>query len=545
MRVAIAQINTILGDFEFNKNKIIEFSARAQEKRAQLVVFPEASLLGYHPFDLLERPEFFKKQDEAFKKLQKEIPKGIGIIFGLLTRNPKKLGRPFYNSAVLLEKGKKPQYFNKELLPTGDVFDEARFIEQGKLSDNFFKFKEKSFFLSICEDIWGWTDSKGQSHYKVNPLLQLPRKKIDLIINLSASPYFPGKIEIRKSLVQKTTQALKAPMIYCNLVGAQDEIVFDGRSFLMSAKGKELLRAQAFEEDLLVFDLDEVSKVKPPPEKQNSAISKEEDIRQALVLGLRDYSQKIGISRMHLGLSGGVDSALVLCLAVDALGPGRVKAIYLPSEFNSPLSQKASRQLAENVGVEFIEVPIQKIFETTKSIIDQSFGIKDFGLVHENLQARIRGLVLMAESNHRNSLLLACGNKSELAAGYSTLYGDLCGGLLPIGDLTKTQVYSLAKHYNRERELIPKFILERAPSAELRPNQKDQDSLPDYDKLDQSVINLVQENKICQNETDRWLLQALYKSEFKRWQAAPILKVSKHSFGRGRRWPVAHKLLKA
>ena len=540
MRIAIAQINATLGDFESNRNKIKEFSIRAQEKRAELVVFPEASLLGYHPFDLLERPEFFKKQDEAFKKLQKEIPSGIGIIFGLLTRNPKKLGRPFYNSAVLLKKGKRPLFFNKELLPTGDVFDEARFIEEGKLSDNFFKFKGKSFFLSICEDIWGWTDSKGRSHYKVNPLLKLPKKKIDLIINLSASPYFPGKIEIRKSLVQRTSRALKAPMIYCNLVGAQDEIVFDGRSFLINAKGKELARAQAFEEDLVVFDMNEMPKPARKP-----VISKEEDIRQALVLGLRDYSQKIGIDRMHLGLSGGIDSALVLCLAVDALGPGRVKAIYLPTEYNSPQSLKASEQLARNVGVEFIHVPIQKIFETTKAIVDQSFGVQSFGLVHENLQARIRGLVLMAESNHRNSLLLACGNKSELAAGYSTLYGDLCGGLLPIGDLTKTQVFSLAKHYNRERELIPKFILERAPSAELRPNQKDQDTLPDYEKLDQSVINLVQENKVCQNETDRWLLKALYNSEFKRWQAAPILKVSKHSFGRGRRWPVAHRLLKA
>lgn len=540
MRIAIAQINATLGDFESNRNKIKEFSIRALEKRAELVVFPEASLLGYHPFDLLERPEFFKKQDEAFKKLQKEIPSGIGIIFGLLTRNPKKLGRPFYNSAVLLKKGKRPLFFNKELLPTGDVFDEARFIEEGKLSDNFFKFKGKSFFLSICEDIWGWTDSKGRSHYKVNPLLKLPKKKIDLIINLSASPYFPGKIEIRKSLVQRTSRALKAPMIYCNLVGAQDEIVFDGRSFLMDAKGKELARAQAFEEDLVVFDMNEMPKPARKP-----VISMEEDIRQALVLGLRDYSLKIGIDRMHLGLSGGIDSALVLCLAVDALGPGRVKAIYLPTEYNSPQSLKASEQLARNVGVEFIHVPIQKIFETTKTIVDQSFGVQSFGLVHENLQARIRGLVLMAESNHRNSLLLACGNKSELAAGYSTLYGDLCGGLLPIGDLTKTQVFSLAKHYNRERELIPKFILERAPSAELRPNQKDQDTLPDYEKLDQSVINLVQENKVCQNETDRWLLKALYNSEFKRWQAAPILKVSKHSFGRGRRWPVAHRLLKA
>lgn len=537
MRVAIAQINPILGDFEANRKKILDNSLRALEKKCDLVVFPEAALLGYHPFDLLERPEFFEQQDKAFKDLTKTLPKGIGLIFGLLTKNPKKLGRSFYNSAVLVEKGKKPQYFHKELLPTGDVFDEARFIEEGRLADNFFKFKGRSFFLSICEDIWGWPDSKGNSQYKFNPLAKVPKKKIDLVVNLSASPFYPGKQETRKELVRKTSQHFRAPMIYCNLVGAQDEIIFDGRSFLVDKKGQEVLRAQAFAEDLLVFDLDQIPKpIKVAP------TAYEEDIRQGIVLGLRDYCQKTGLNRIHLGVSGGIDSALALCLAVDALGSGKVNAYYLPTEFNASESQKAARELCENIQVEFQEISIQHAFQSFRDTIDQALGLKDFGLVHENLQARIRGAILMAISNKDNSLLVACANKSELAAGYSTLYGDICGGILPIGDLTKGEVYRLAHHYNKERQLIPEFILDRAPSAELRPNQKDQDTLPPYEELDASVKNIVQDNKPIRTDTDQWLIQALFKSEFKRWQAAPILKVSKHSFGRGRRWPVAHKL---
>ncbi len=537
MRVALAQINPTLGDFENNASKIIEYSLRALEKKTDLVVFPEAALLGYHPFDLLERPEFFAEQEKAFKALVKQLPNGIALIFGLLTKNPNKMGRSFYNSAVLLEKGKKPKYFHKELLPTGDVFDEARFIEEGRLADNFFKFKGKSFFVSICEDIWGWPDKKGHSHYKSNPMAKVPKKKVDLIINLSASPFFPNKQEIRKELVYKTSQHFKAPMVYCNLVGAQDEIIFDGRSFLVDKHGKEVARAQAFQEDLIVFDLEKLPTKFNPPKSVY-----EEDIRQAIVLGLRDYCEKTGISRVHLGLSGGIDSALVLCLAVDALGPNKVKAFYLPTQFNAEESRKAAQDLCKNVHVHLTEISIQSSFETVKQVIDQALAINEFGIVHENLQSRLRGMFLMAHSNLAGSLLLACSNKSELAAGYATLYGDLCGGVLPIGDLTKQEVIKLSLHYNRERVLIPKFIIDRPPSAELRPNQKDEDSLPAYDKLDASVKDLVQDNKSMKNPTDKWLMQALFKSEFKRWQAAPILKVSKHSFGRGRRWPVAHKL---
>lgn len=537
MRVAIAQINPTLGDFENNKNKILDYVLRAAEKNADLVIFPEASLLGYHPFDLLERPEFFLEQEAAFKKLQKEIPKGIGVILGLLTKNLKKNGRPFYNSAALLSKGEKPKFFHKELLPTGDVFDEARFIEEGCLADNFFKFKGHSFFLSICEDIWGWPDKKGKSGYKCNPFEKVPKKKVDLVINLSASPFYHAKQEVRKELVRKTSQHFKSPMVYCNLVGAQDEIIFDGRSFVVDNKGTEVLRGQAFQEDLFQFDLEKI------PKKFSSAkISYEEDIRQAITLGLSDYCEKTGIGRVHLGLSGGIDSALVLCLAVDALGPGKVKAFYLPTEFNAAESRSAAEKLCKNVGVKLQEISIQSAFDSVKKSVDTAFDVREFGLVHENIQARLRGILLMAHSNLANSLLLACSNKSELAAGYATLYGDLCGGILPIGDLTKEEVFRLARHYNKEQELIPEFILNRPPSAELRPGQKDEDSLPAYSKLDKSVVDLVQDDKPLKNETDRWLLKALFRSEFKRWQAAPILKLSKHAFGRGRRWPVAHKL---
>lgn len=539
MRIGVAQINPVLGDFQGNKEKILAFTARAKERRCDLVVFPEAALFGYHPFDLLERPEIIDLQDKAFQQIQKSLPAGIGAVFGLLTKNKGKLGRPLFNSAVLVEKGKKPIFFHKQLLPTGDVFDEARFIEQGQMKDNFFTFKGKRFFLTICEDIWAWVNKEGRSHYDENPILTLPKKKVDFVINLSASPYFPGKIKTRRELVKKTAARLGAPMLYCNLVGAQDEIIFDGQSFILDTKGKELLRCLAFNEDFNVFDLEDREGSLHP------AIDNEiEEIRQALVLGIRDFCGKTGLDKVHLGLSGGIDSALVACLAVDALGPANVKTFFLPTEFSSDLSSKCARELARNLSIELTDFPIQKLFEQFSDALDEKFHVEKFNVLHENLQARLRGMVLMAYSNHSGSLLLSTANKAELAAGYATLYGDMCGGLMPLGDLTKQQVRNLARHYNREGMVIPEDIITRPPSAELRENQKDEDSLPPYEKLDASVVRVVEQNKAAQSDVDRWLLRSVMRSEFKRWQAPPILKVSSHSFGRGRRWPVAHQALK-
>lgn len=535
-RIAVAQINTVLGNFSANRQKVIEWIQRAEEKHCDLVVFPESTLFGYHPFDLLEREKLVEAQIKEIKAIEKAMPQGMAALVGVFTKNPKKTGKPYFNSAALIEKGKKTKFFHKELLPTGDVFDEARFIAQGEMKNNFFSFKGKKIFLTICEDIWAWPNEKGMSNYESNPILSLKGKKVDLVINLSASPFFPGKDKVRKSLVQKVAKAFKAPMIYTNLVGAQDEIIFDGRSFALSPNGKLLMECMPFEEDLNVLDLGKMEGGNRPQEKNPTEI-----LRRALVLGIRDFCHKVGIKKVHLGLSGGVDSALVACLAVDALGPSQVKAFALPSQFNAAKSLSLAQDLAKNLRIDLINIPIQGIYESAKSTVDAALEIREFGLVHENLQARIRGMLLMAYSNKENSMLLATSNKSEYAAGYSTLYGDMCGGLAPIGDLTKKQVYELCALYNAQSELIPSEIITRAPSAELRPNQKDQDSLPPYDDLDASVQKLVRDCKPVSSETDRWVLGALMRSEFKRWQAPPILKVSEHSFGRGRRYPVAHQ----
>lgn len=538
MRIAIAQINPTLGDFDSNAEKILNFIQRAQEKECELVVFPECALFGYHPYDLLERTKIVLKQEKVLQKIHKKIPKGMGVLVGAFTRNPALRGRPYFNSAALLEKGQKIRFFHKQLLPTGDVFDEARFIQPGEMKKNHFTFKGKRFFLTICEDIWAWPNAKGESPYLKNPLAEVPRKKVDLVINMSASPFFPNKLKQREYVTLKTAQHFRAPILYANLVGAQDEVIYDGGSFVLSPKGKALLRCQQFEEDLNVFNLDTLQAW-----SQAVVLEGTEALRKALVLGIQDFCKKTGLKRVHLGLSGGIDSAVAACLAVEALGPQNVVGMALPGPFNSPESLKLAEALAKNLDLQVHTVSINEAYDTLLKTLRASLGLKDFGVTQENLQARLRGMILMAYSNKENSLLLTTSNKSEYAAGYSTLYGDMCGGLAPLGDLTKKQVYALAELYNAQSEVIPQHIIQRAPSAELRPNQKDQDTLPPYDQLDASVVHLVEQSKPAKTPTDHWLLPVISRTEFKRWQAPPILKVSVHSFGRGRRWPIAHKAL--
>jgi NAD+ synthase (glutamine-hydrolysing) len=539
MRISVAQINASLGSFEDNAKKINEYILKSRERHCDLVLFPESIIFGYHPFDLLERDQLVDDQLAQIESIQKQTPSGMAVLLGVITKNKSKKGKPYFNSAVLIQKGKKPIYFHKQLLPTGDVFDEARFIENGSLEKNFFLFKKKRVFVTICEDIWAWPDENGKSQWKNNPLETIKTKKIDLIVNLSASPFYPNKIKRRQSLVKKTAKKFNAPMVYCNLVGAQDEIIFDGGSFAVNAKGKILMQSQMFEEEMNVLDLNKmVGGVRPMIEDSS------EEIRRALVLGIRDFCEKTGLEHVHLGLSGGVDSALVACLAVDAMGPGAVTGFALPTQFNSPESLELAERIAKNLNIHFQKNSVQELFDFFRAHIDKSLGVKEFGLVHENLQARIRGMFLMAHANLRGSLLLTTSNKSEYAAGYSTLYGDMCGGLAPIGDLTKTQVYELCALYNRHIEIIPEKILTRAPSAELRPNQKDQDTLPPYADLDESVVRIIERGERLKTKTDKWLFSALLKSEFKRWQAPPILRVSAHSFGRGRRWPISQEITK-
>ncbi len=539
MRIALAQINSNLAGFEKNKNKILEYVHRAQEKKAELVIFPEACLFGYHPFDLLERENLVDQQNKELKDLIKKLPKGISILIGGFEKNKNKKGRPYFNTAYLCEKNKIVKTFHKELLPTGDVFDEARFIEKGRLKDNAFKFKNKKFFLTICEDIWAWEDQHSKSSYTENPLLKLPKKKFDLVINMSASPYFTNKGQQRDYVVKKTAQHFKAAVVYVNMVGAQDEIIYDGQSFLMTPKGEKKLSCLAFAEDLNVFDLETLADWNATSRQPKD--SEAELLRKALVLGIKDFTQKNKVQKVHFGLSGGIDSAVLACLAADAMGPQNVQLFALPTQFNSQESFTLAEKLANTLNINLKTISIDGMFSFIKNILDLEFSVTQFHLMHENLQSRLRGLVLMAYSNFTGSLLLTTGNKSEYATGYATLYGDMCGGLAPLGDLTKKQIHQLAALYNSEAKIIPHEIITRAPTAELKPNQKDQDSLPEYDLLDKAVVNLVEKKAKARNKTEVWLAQVLIKTEFKRWQAAPILKISEHSFGRGRRYPITHE----
>lgn len=532
MRVAIAQINSTVGDFKSNCTKICDYIQRAHERRCDIVVFPELTLFGYWAADLLERPSVVDEQLKYIKQIQSAVPDGMGVLFGAVTKNPTKSGRLFQNSAIFMVAKKKPLIFSKELLPTYDIFDEYRHFEFGDVSKNIFTFKGKKLLVTICEDIWAWQDSK----YKTNPLLKLKGKKVDLVLNISASPFSLLKFDRRKKIVQKTARFFKAPVVYTNLVGGQDETIFDGASFAVDKAGAILAQSVHFEEDLNVVDFTlKKGGLRP------KGLTKTHLLKQALVFGLREFVDKNGFKKVHLGLSGGIDSAVVACLAVDALGAGRVSGFALPSEFNAKESLELAQTLAKNLGITFKEISIQPSFEVLKETFDKSFGKIEFGVVHENFQARLRGLILMGISNYQNSLLLTTGNKSEYATGYSTLYGDMCGGLAPIADLVKRQVYDVANVYNEEFELIPKRIITRAPSAELRPNQKDQDTLPEYDQLDEIVVKLVEKFGVAKTETEKWVLNRMYMSEFKRWQAPPILRVSDHAFGRGRRFPITNK----
>ena len=547
MRIALAQINSTLAGFEKNKVKILDYIHRAKDKKAELVIFPEASLFGYHPYDLLEREAVVDQQNVALKELISQIPVGIFVLIGCFEKNKNKKGRPYYNAAFLCKRNKIVQKFHKELLPTGDVFDEARFIEKGSIKNNFFKIKNKKFFLTICEDIWAWEDRNKKSSYAENPIEKVKKQKIDLVINMSASPFYPEKIRQREYVVHKTAKYFKAPLVYVNLVGAQDEVIYDGQSFLMTATGEKKLSCMAFKEDLNVFDLNTLQDwngTRPKIASSQKKAVEAEMLRQAIILGIQDFLKKSGLAKVHFGLSGGIDSAVLACLAVDALGPNNVQLFALPTRFNEKESFTLAETLAKNLNVSLKTISIESTFEFLKNILDAEFSVKQFHLMHENMQSRLRGLILMAYSNLTGSFLLTTGNKSEYATGYATLYGDMCGGLAPLGDLTKQQVYEIAKIYNQQSEIIPERIITRPPSAELRPNQKDQDSLPPYEELDRAVTNLVEKKTKIKSATEKWLAGILMKTEFKRWQAAPILKVSEHSFGRGRRYPIAHEAQK-
>ena len=541
MRIALAQLNTTVGDIAGNEALVLEAYRRGVEAQVELVLTPELSLTGYPPRDLLLRESFIRANQAALERLAAAVGE-VGLIVGFVGENPVRPGRPLTNAAALLHRGRVVAIRTKTLLPTYDVFDEDRYFEPA--SENaVIHWEGRKLGLTICEDIWNDAEFGVQRRYRPDPAAALVASGAQILINLSASPWQLGKEQRRSALLRSLARRHQVPVVYCNLVGGNDELVFDGRSLAFNSAGGCLGEAAHFSSDFLIVDT-EASGDRPLAPVADEAL-----LHDALVLGMRDYVGKCGFRSVVLGLSGGIDSALVAALAVDALGAENVRGLALPTEFSSAGSIDDARSLAENLGIRFDVVPIQGSFEALKRQMEPLFEGRPEDTAEENLQARLRGVTLMAMSNKFGSLLLTTGNKSELAVGYCTLYGDMCGGLAVISDLPKTWVYRVSRWMNRDREIIPSSSITKAPSAELRPNQTDQDSLPPYEVLDAILEAYVVEDRPAAeiiatgfSEADvRRVVRLIDLSEYKRRQAAPGLKVTSRAFGVGRRQPVAQR----
>lgn len=547
MKIAIAQINTKIGDFKGNVDKILHYAERAGDDLVELLVTPEMSICGYPPMDLLDYDRFVRENQKALRRLQKELPGQVAVAVGYVDRTRGTSGKPLQNVVSVLRDGKILHTQAKTLLPTYDVFDEARYFEPAA-SRSVFELNGRRIGVAICEDIWWEQEPAPGTRYAVDPVKELMDSGVDLLLSPSASPFFTGKQELRLSLLERIGQSSAVPTVYVNMVGGNDNLIFDGCSMMTDAEGHLIKCAEEFVEDYLVLDTD----ARHQPLKLPN-VNENEKLRKALVLGVHDYVSKCGFKRVHFGLSGGIDSALVAVIATQALGPEHVHAFALPSRYSAETSESDARQLADNLGIGYDVLPIEEPFKAILGVMEPVFEGRDPDVAEENIQARIRGTLLMAYSNKFGSLLLTTGNKSELATGYCTLYGDMSGGLSVIGDLLKTQVYELSKHINSSEEIIPQNIIDKPPSAELRPDQTDQDSLPEYDVLDDILVQYVQENKSADEiaktghdiETVREILRLVGRNEYKRRQAPPVLKVSTRAFGTGRRMPIARNIYEA
>ncbi|MDB3957329.1 NAD+ synthase [Opitutales bacterium] len=537
MKIGIAQINTTVGDLTGNFEILRCAYDELSSDGADLVIFPELALSGYPPRDLLLKKRFGEDCAEKlnqFAKLTGECPALLGY--------PEKIGlkqsRSYYNSAALCFDGEVKQVFRKRLLPTYDVFDEDRYFESGK-SPLYFSLLGKKIAVSICEDIW---NSNGNQHSE-NPITEIVKEKLDLLINLSASPWHVDKKMQRSSILQEVVQKINCPLVYVNSVGGNDELIFDGSSVVLDSSANPTHFSPSFDSSCQIVDLEKTVPIEPLKDNELQCI------RQAIVLGLRDYTHKSGFKKGLIGLSGGIDSALTAALAVEALGRDNVIGISLPSSISSDHSKDDARDLAENLGIEYHTLPIQKIVDSAESELASLFAGMSPDVTEENLQARSRGLLLMAVSNKLGALLLTTGNKSELAVGYCTLYGDMCGGLAVISDIPKTKVFALARHMNLDGEIIPLSTIEKPPSAELRPDQKDSDSLPEYNILDGILQSYIEDGLsidaiIDQGYTEhtvRRIVGLVDRNEYKRKQAAPGLKITSLAFGIGRRMPIVQK----
>ena len=471
MQILAAQINPTIGDLKGNAERIIRAINRGRSQGVDLVLFPELALSGYPPEDFLLLPHFIEAVNKSLEGII-QATKGIAAIVGLPRYNPRRVEKVLYNSAAIIHNQKLIGFADKILLPTYDVFDERRYFEPG-VDIAAWEFMGHKIGVTICEDLWQQSGFLQATSYRRNPVQELKEEKVSLVLNLSASPYSLVKFSTRLKVFSSAARSLDCPVILCNQVGANDSLIFDGYSFCMNSQGL-LQCAKGFEEDDLLID---TAEMKTPLHFEQNPLS---DLYQALVLGVHDYFKKLGFQKACLGLSGGIDSAVVACIAAEALGPNQVLALSMPSRYSAAESSRDAALLARRLGIEYRELPIEAPFESYLSLLAPAFSGKEPDVTEENIQARIRGMLLMAFSNKFGYLVLSTGNKSELAMGYSTLYGDLCGGLAVIGDVAKQQVYALADWINREKEIIPWHTIKRPPSAELRPNQKDSDSLPNY-----------------------------------------------------------------
>lgn len=569
MKIALAQQNYHIGNFESNTAKIIEGIRRAKQQNADLVVFSELCVCGYPPRDFLEFPDFINKCYESINDI-KEQADTIGVLIGSPARNPRKDGKELFNAIFLLHKKEVKAEIHKTLLPNYDVFDEYRYFEPA-YDWKVMEFKGKKLAVTICEDIWNMGDNPM---YRITPMEKLMPFQPDVMINLSASPYNYAQDVVRNSIVKAHTKRYSLPMLYCNTVGSQTEIVFDGGSLVYDINGNKIGEMKYFEEDFQVFNLEEISRKsdtsKPgkdlkevyyysamevgTDQERLAYLTDEKNIDEifhALVLGIRDYFSKMGFTKALLGASGGIDSAVTQVLAVEALGKENILAVMMPSQFSSSHSVSDAEQLSKNLGTDYYKLGIKNIFESFTEALEPVFKKTDFGLAEENIQARIRGNLLMAIANKFGYILLNTSNKSELATGYGTLYGDMAGGLSVLGDVYKMQVYALAKYINNRKNVIPENIITKAPSAELRPNQKDSDSLPEYHLLDQVLYDYIELRKgpkeIIANGFDPALVARILKlvntNEYKRNQFCPIIRISCKAFGIGRRVPIVGKYL--
>lgn len=544
MKIAIAQLNYHIGHFEGNLQKMLDAVEQARQEGADLVLFGELAVCGYPPRDFLEFEDFIVQCEASIASLQ-AASVGIGIVVGAPSRNPVLAGKDLYNSAYFLYEGAILGVQHKTLLPTYDIFDEYRYFEPASRYE-VVHFKGKKMALTICEDIWNVGNENPL--YTVCPLDEMIDQQPEVILNLSASPFSYQQAEIRLATVRANVERYKLPLFYANQVGAQTDIVFDGGSLVMSPDGRLFDEMAYFEEQISYYELEEVQKGRS---FTSTTPPKTALIHDALVLGIRDYFAKLGFKKAILGLSGGIDSAVTAALAVRALGAENVRGVLMPSQHSSDHSVQDARQLAQNLGIQYDLVPIEPLYQAFETSLSSLFWAFPANLTEENIQARVRGTLLMAMSNKFGNILLNTSNKSEMAVGYGTLYGDMCGGLAVLGDVYKTEVYELANYLNKDGACIPPNSIEKPPSAELRPGQKDSDSLPLYEVLDPLLYQYIEcrkgPNELVEMgfESDlvKRVLRMVNINEFKREQAAPVIRVSRKSFGMGRRMPIVGKYL--